>query len=102
MQLRDHPLMTRKSGMKSWPPLWVNASDKNDKPNGEIGILSRVAKHPNIDNGLFLWIEYQGSAYAGSMYFDDLAFCYIVRRILDSQIGVSIKEIGDLDLSCTL
>ena len=103
MQLRDHPLMTRKSGMKSWPPGWANTTaNSQDKPRGEVGTLQRVAKHPSIENGLFLWVEYRGSTYVGAMYFDDLAFCHIMRRILDSHIGISIKEIGDLDLSFTL
>jgi len=95
--------MTRKSGMKNWPPPWTNTNaNLNDKPTGEIGTLQRVAKHTSIENGLFVWIEYRGSSYVAAMYFDDLAFCHIMRRILDSHIGMSIQEIGDLDLSFTL
>src|SRR5262245_16690480 len=99
MKLRDHPLMTRKSGMKSWPPHWINTrGDLNDKPRGEIGTVLRVEKHPSNERGLFVWIEYNHYRYVGAMYFDDFAFCHLIRRILESQIGISIKEIGDLDL----
>jgi hypothetical protein len=103
MKLRDHPLMTRRSGMNNWPPRWTKTTSRaQDKPRGEVGTLQRVAKHPSIENGLFLWIEYQDSSYVGAMFFDDLAFCHIMRRILDSHIGLSIKDIGNLDLSFTL
>jgi hypothetical protein len=102
MQLRDHPLMTRKSGVKSWPPLWVSTTDINDRPRGELGILKRVTTHSAIDNGIFLWIDYEGFTYIGSMYLDDFAFHHMIRDLLDSMIGVSIKEIGDIDLSFTL
>src|SRR5262245_56387809 len=102
MQLRNHPLMTRKSGMKSWPPHWVSTRNVNDKPRGEIGILQRVTAHPTIGNGLFLWINHQGSEYIGSMYFDDVAFCRVIGKVLASKIGVSIREIGYIDLSFTL
>ena len=102
MKLRDHPLMTRKSGVKSWPPPWVSTTDIKDRPRGEIGILKRVTTHSAIDNAIFLWIDYGDSTYIGSMYFDDFVFCHMIRNLLDAMIGVSIKEIGDLDLSFTL
>src|SRR5262245_47707759 len=103
MKLRDHPLMKRKSGMKSWPPRWLNTSrESNERLEGEVGILQRVLKHESVGNGLFLWIHYDGSSYVGAMYFDDVAFCAEISRILQSQIGVSLQEIGDLDLSYTL
>jgi len=87
--------MTRKSGMKSWPPRWTNTTgNSQDKPRGEVGKLPRVAKHPSIENSLFIWNEYRGSIYVAAMYFDDLAFCHIMRRILASHIGLSIKEIA--------
>ena len=95
--------MTRKSGMRNWPPRWTStAGNSKNKPRGEVGTLQRVAKHTSIENGLFVWIEYHNSSYVGAMYFDDLAFCHVMRRILDSHIGITIKEIGDLDLSFTL
>jgi hypothetical protein len=43
MNLRDHPLMTRRSGMKTWPPLWSSAgADKKNWPKGEIGTLQQA------------------------------------------------------------
>jgi hypothetical protein len=38
----------------------------------------------------------------GFMGFDDPAFCSEIDRLLKFHVGLSIKEIGDLDLSHTL
>jgi hypothetical protein len=38
----------------------------------------------------------------GSVHLDDPAFCYELFTLLKSNVGRSIKEIGDLDLSSTL
>ena len=76
MKLRDHPLMTRKSGIKLWPPPWTSSmQDKPHWPHGEVGTLQRVWMHPRLGTCLFLFIEYDGITYTGSMYFDDPRFC---------------------------
>ena len=102
MKLRDHPLMTRKSGMKTWPPLWVNIQEAKDKPRGEIGTLMRVQVADAIRNALFLTIEHNDREYAGAMYFDDPSFCAEIHRVLEAKIGVSMSAIGNVDLSYTL
>ena len=53
-------------------------------------------------NRLFLVILHEGFRYMGTMAFDDPAFCYELYRLLKSKAGLSIKEIGDIDLSFTL
>src|SRR6266513_2747465 len=99
MQLRDHPLMVRKSGFKNWPPLWTTTHyDRNDTPTGEIGTLHQVLTGELFDNKIFLFIQFQGFRYMGSMRFDDLAFCSQVHTLLKANIGLSIEEIGDMDL----
>jgi hypothetical protein len=102
VKLRDHPLMTRKSGMKAWPPIWLNVNDSRDKPKGEIGILTRVLSTNAVSNGLFVWVEHRGFQYVGALYFDDVAFCRAIESVLQSKIGTSIDEIGNVDLSYTL
>ncbi len=43
MNFRDHPLMTRTSGMKTWPPRWSSTGrDKKDWPRGEVGTLQQA------------------------------------------------------------
>ena len=102
VKLRDHPLMTRRSGRKAWPPLWVNIDDRSDKPKGEIGVLTRVGVAEAISNGIFVRMSYGGSDYVGAMYFDDEVFCREIYTILESMIGGSLHEIGNLDLTYTL
>ena len=103
MTLRNSPLMTRTSGAKTWPPRWTTADqDKCDWPIGEIGALQRVRMHYLLDNCLFLFIEYNGLPYTGSIYFDDPMSCYDIYILLQTKLGCSIKEIGDADLSYLL
>jgi hypothetical protein len=92
--------MTRKSGFPSWPPVWTTTrQDANDRPTGEIGNLERAMMHELFNNKIFLFIEHQGRRYMGSMQFDAPQFCYQIYALLQAQVGLSIQEIGDLDVS---
>jgi hypothetical protein len=103
VKLRDHPWMKRRSGFYIWPPIWTTTRrDPVDKPAGEIGTLEQVLMSPVVDNVVFLVIRHDGFRYMGSMGFDDPAFCRMIYTLLNSHIGLSIQEIGDLDLSHTL
>ena len=103
VQLRDHPIMTRKSGVRTWPPIWTTTRlNANDKPTGEIGTLQQVLINRLMDNKIFLFIDCHGSRYMGFIQFDDPQFCSQIYTILQANVGRSIKEIGDLDLSHTL
>jgi hypothetical protein len=103
MQLRDHPLMTRKSSVKSWPPIWTSTRPAaSEKPIGEVGTLQQALLNNLMNTRIFLFISYEGFRYMGSMVFDDAKFCSAIYAVLNAHIGCSIKEIGDLDLSHTL
>ena len=103
MELRDHPLMTRKSGVKAWPPMWTTRQPNNkQKPWGEIGILEQALMTEWFNNKIFVFVQYQEFRYMGLMQFDDPEFCYEIFVLLKAQLGRSIKDIGDLDLSHTL
>lgn len=100
MKLRDHPLMTRKSGIKLWPPPWTSsAQEKQQWPHGEIGMLRRVWMHPRLGTCLFLFIDHGGNTYTGSMYFADPRFCIDLYHLFEDYVGRSIEEIGGLDVS---
>ena len=102
MTLHDHPGMSF-GGMKTWPPTWVHCrSYPVRKQNGEIGTLTRVLFYEDIPRRLFLNIDFDGERYMGALAFNDAAFCKQPYPILQSQLGQSIKQIGDLDLSHTL
>ena len=95
--------MTRKTGYPTWPPVWTTThQDRNDKPIGEVGTLEDVFMSHLIDNKVFMFMQFQGFRYIGFMGFDDPMFCREIYILLQLKLGLSIKEIGDLDLSFTL
>jgi len=95
--------MIRKSGYLSWPPVWTMTHPHwDDKPIGEVGTLEDAVMRNLIDNKVFMFMQYQGSRYMGFVAFDDSTFCRQIYGLLKSKAGLSIKEIGDIDLSYTL
>jgi hypothetical protein len=95
--------MTRKTGYPTWPPVWTTTQqDRNDKPIGEVGTLEDVFMSHLIDNKVFMFMQFQGFRYIGFIGFDDLMFCRDMYTLLKSKMGLSIKEIGDINLSYTL
>ncbi|HEY1266145.1 MAG TPA: hypothetical protein VGH16_02735 [Candidatus Binatia bacterium] len=88
----------------NWPPAWVARARKNEQEvRGEIGVLKDVI--PSIvppTTRIFLIVEHEDSEYMGCLLFDDPAFCGDIFRILQTHRGWTIRDIGSLDLSCTL
>lgn len=99
LQLRDHRMLKRESGFVVWPPTWAKMREKGAPLTGEIGCLEEVLTSQASDKALFLVIAHEGSNYMGAMAFDDAPFCGQFCELLQSKIGLSIKEIGDLDIS---
>ena len=97
MKLR-HQLRTDKGIFYNWPPIWTNRQDPTDKAQGEIGNLQEVLMNEDDDNIIFFAIEYQGRRYMGAMGFESPALCLQIAFLLQSHTGLSIKEIGDLEL----
>jgi len=102
MELRDHPLVSYRR-LPSWPPTWSPAKPRTDlKPlRGEIGRLSYTFAGAKPDR-FFLVIEHEGHPYVGCLFIEDRIFCAQIIPILEKQVGRTIKEIGDLELSFTL
>ena len=50
------------------------------------------------DNIIFIAIKYQGHRYMGAMGFESPALCLQISILLESCIGLWIKEIGAIDL----
>jgi hypothetical protein len=95
--------MTHKGVFSTWPPKWTATDrDRDDKPVGEVGILEDVLMSNLVDNKLFIFMQCEGLRYMGFMNFDDPPFCRQIYSLLKSNLGLSIKEIGDLDVSFTL
>jgi len=81
-----------------WPPIW-NKFKGDGVVSSEIGYLEHIRIRAELQSCLFLTIGHEGAKFMGSMTFDDSAFCLQLCKLLKSKIGLSIKEIGDLDLS---
>lgn len=98
MMLRAHPLMNYR-GLPNWPPLWC----RTGKPSltGEIGVLTS-ADSDRTGKRCYLSMEFQGERYFGTLLFDDSTFCWYICKTLKNRIGLTIKEIGELDLAHTL
>ena len=103
MLLRDHPLMNYR-GNRSWPPDWLwTAGYTTTHPQGEVGILKAVLRsHIEPGDRCFLIMEHCGAEYVGALTLDDPAFCGEIFAILLQNLGNTIQEIGDIDLSYML
>jgi hypothetical protein len=102
MLLRDHPLMMYK-GDRSWPPAWLwTAGYDSTHPVGEVGILKAVLRsHTEPHDRCFLVMEHCGAEYVGTLLLNDPGFCREIFEVLLQNVGKTIPEIGDIDLSCT-
>jgi len=47
-------------------------------------------------------MDLESQRYLGTLLFTDKKFCWLICKLLKNRTGMSIKEIGDLDLSYTL
>ena len=98
MKLRDHPLMSY-HGITNWPPVWCRTGVQN--LTAEIGTLVN-ADSDRSGKKCYLTIDFGNQRYLGTLLFSDDKMCWFITRTLKNRIGLSIKEIGDLDLSFTL
>lgn len=89
MKLRDIIL--------GWPPIWTQGRSGKKTLKGALGTLRRVDRDGRFPNKCFLVMEYDNELYATSISLDDANFCSRFIDVLQSHIGRSIQEIGDLD-----
>lgn len=98
MRLRNHPLMFYKD-RRNWPPVWIwSGTVSDEQPRGEVGSLHDI-QILRVDHRIVLLMAYRGDHYIGCLRFDDAEAYQRIGAILKRQIGRSIKQIGDLDLS---
>jgi hypothetical protein len=100
MQLRDHTSMSYR-GSRIWPPIWVSA-EPGTRPRGEVGVLKEVRTYGAEGGETYLIIEHEGTEYAGCLLLDDKVFAKQLARLLKTCRGMSIREIGSMDLPATL
>jgi len=86
--------------MKSWPHSGLpRAKIKQTGQRAKLECYARPGcTMDSIPASFFSW-KYNGHHYTGSIYFDDIGFCYEIDTVLKSNLWRSMKEIGDLDLA---
>ncbi|HEY3303258.1 MAG TPA: hypothetical protein VGL70_06950 [Candidatus Binatia bacterium] len=100
MELRNHPLMSYRSG-SNWPPAWtwISGQKKNLNLSGEVGTLVEVTPSKLDPHGkCFLTIEHEGTSYVGCLLFDDGPFCQQVSKLLQRYVRYTLEYIGGIDL----
>jgi hypothetical protein len=101
MKLRNHPGMNYR-GVHNWPPVWTQARNQTVKTlKGEVGVLRYLYANNVLSDKCYLVIDHEHEQYVGCLIFSDRSFCSQICNILRNQIGRSIQDIGDLDISQT-
>jgi hypothetical protein len=90
------------SGVRNWPPKWGITRADQRPLSGEVGILEQVHDRCDTLNTVIITMTLDNIRYTADLKFDDPAFCKQMYNLLRRNIGRSIEQIGDLDLSFTL
>lgn len=102
MKLRSHPLISYRN-FRTWPPVWTKRDGACVKMLfGEFGVLTCAYLCDGSSTQCCLLIDYENQSFGGALLFDNPIFCNQICRLLEANVGRSLKEIGDLDLSFTL
>jgi len=102
MKLRDHPLL-RRHFINQWPPVWASLVKEGEQISGsEDGVLTEVREAMSRSDGIVLIMHHNDKRYGSILIFSDLAFRRQIFRLLKNSVGLSIQQLGDIDLSYTL
>ena len=102
MKLRDHPLL-RQFLIHEWPPVWISLSGKTERISGkEVGTLTEVRASISRSDGIVLIMNYNDHKYGAILIFSDAAFRRQLFELLKDCVGLTIQQVGDIDLSHTL
>lgn len=101
MKLRDHPLIAYR-GFRTWPPMWIQVDGSVETLFGEIGVLAGAYLSREPLSQCHLLVDYEGKRFAAALPFDNPKFCSQICNVLQANLGRSIKDIADMDLSFTL
>jgi len=102
MKLRDHPLLWRYL-INQWPPVWASLVNEGERISGsEDGVLTEVREAMSRSDGIVLIMQHNDNRYGSILVFSDLAFRRQIFELLKDSVGLSIQQVGDIDLSYTL
>jgi len=102
MKLRDHPLL-RQHLIPQWPPVWVSLDKEDERiSRSEAGVLTEVREPISRLDGIVLIMHHNDNRYGSILIFSHPAFRKQIFELLKDSVGLSIQQIGDIDLSYTL
>ena len=102
MKLRDHLLLGQHL-IHQWSPAWLLLDNEDDRiSRKEVGVLTDVREPLSRSDGIVLIMHHNDNRYGSILIFSDLAFRRQVFELLKNSVGLSIQQIGDIDLSDTL
>jgi len=88
-------------GQPNWPPNWNGPHGPNNPlPLGEAGILTQVESGVSslLAPHCVLVMRWKNQDYFASLFFDDLTFLEQILELLRRHTGLSIAEIGNLNV----
>jgi hypothetical protein len=93
----------RRADIPIGPPVWTQGTKARGTTilKGEVGVLRYIHLTAQQSQKCYLVIEHNGQHYVGGLLLDDSAFCSQICALLQQNIGRSIKEIGELEVSFT-
>jgi hypothetical protein len=77
------------------------SGDSGNRPRGEVGVLKEVRTY-GAEGEAYLIIEHDGVQYAGCLLLDDKTFSEQLAGLLRTCCGMTVRDIGSLDLPATL
>jgi beta-galactosidase GanA len=102
MKLRDHPLV-RQHLIPQWPPVWVSLNNEDERISGsDEGMLTEVRESISRSDGIVLIMHHNNNRYGSILLFSHLGFCGQIFELLKDCVGLSIQQVGDIDLRYTL
>jgi len=105
MELKNHPKM-KWAGIDNWPPLvWASTATKALASTSDIekSILKRVSmrKLKDVSPHLSIVVEHNKGEYNTVLQCEDSTFLNLLKDVLKKNVGKSIREIGNLEVSET-
>ena len=98
MMLRDHLLLSCDCPY-NWPPVWFSLHNTEFRiSRNEVGVLTEVRKSEIRTDEIVLIMKHNENLYYGALIFPDMAFFNEIFDLMNKSIGLSIQDIGDINV----
>jgi hypothetical protein len=97
MKIRELKRTAGQTVLHAWPPMWTGSYTAGDKfAVGEVGTLKSVKSR---GDRLILTIEHEAREASGPLQWDAPPTVAAVEKVLGSQVGKAIKDIGGVEIA---